>query len=379
MPQSKAPNVGILVWEFVYQVVNLVFYFWITSFWWFRTRIHPREAIITPSSGVPAFKRELKNSSVFTVWFSDDFLSRRPKDFPCIPADGQKVKDACKSPLAMKMSEDCFFLDLYRPHFRSKHLLSVMVWIHGGGMTIDDSGDGYSGAAGNGTRLAVEQNVIVVSLNYRLGPLGFLPFRQLGAATGTGGTVRLYSPGNLLKLLFFWDFKPQMEFSFLSQNFRELSWFFRWIKNPYLFFLENPKKSVSPWRYERFVWSDCGAAVDPGQHPGGSIWAAIHKRFRFRALSYLCHHYNIHIFYTLSILRKIAMGPCSAKSLHLLSRGLWWWSTPRDALRLLRWQPVHLHPLHIALGERAVSPSHPGTTAAKSFAQEIFFLQNKMS
>lgn len=118
------------------------------------------------------------------------FLSRRPKDFPCIPAVGQKVKDACKSPLAMKMSEDCFFLDIYRPHFRSKHL-PVMVWIHGGGMTIGDSGDGYSGAAGNGTRLAVEQNVIVVSLNYRLGPLGFLPFRQLGAANGTGGVRRV--------------------------------------------------------------------------------------------------------------------------------------------------------------------------------------------
>eukprot|EP00434_Breviolum_minutum_P010466 symbB.v1.2.009230.t1/scaffold583.1/size184467/2 len=59
-------------------------------------------------------------------------------------------------------------------------------------MTIGDSGDGYSGAAGNGTRLAVEQNVIVVSLNYRLGPLGFLPFRQLGAANGTGGMNGLY-------------------------------------------------------------------------------------------------------------------------------------------------------------------------------------------
>ena len=90
------------------------------------------------------------------------WLSRRPRDFPCIPAVGQKVKDACKSPLAMKMSEDCFFLDLYRPAFkRSKHRIPVMVWIHGGGMTIGDSGDAYSGAAGNGTRLAVEQNVIV--------------------------------------------------------------------------------------------------------------------------------------------------------------------------------------------------------------------------
>lgn len=113
------------------------------------------------------------------------------------------------------MSEDCFFLDLYRPHFRSKHLLSVMVWIHGGGMTIGDSGDGYSGAAGNGTRLAVEQNVIVVSLNYRLGPLGFLPFRPLGAANGTGGYVGPVSPGNLFEVVFFLRFQTPNGF-FLS-------------------------------------------------------------------------------------------------------------------------------------------------------------------
>lgn len=89
MPQSKAPNVGILVWEFVYQVVNLVFYFWITSFWWFRTRIHPTGAIITPSSGVPAFKRELKNSSLNSMifwWFSSHVFVKATQRLSLYPS-----------------------------------------------------------------------------------------------------------------------------------------------------------------------------------------------------------------------------------------------------------------------------------------------------
>ena len=88
------------------------------------------------------------------------------------------------------MSEDCFFLDIYRPRNRTG-ALAVMVWIHGGGMTIGDSG-GLGLGAGDGRRLAAEQEVLVVSVNYRLGPLGFLPVRQLGHPQGTGGMNGLH-------------------------------------------------------------------------------------------------------------------------------------------------------------------------------------------
>ncbi|KAK3106894.1 hypothetical protein FSP39_002185 [Pinctada imbricata] len=83
-----------------------------------------------------------------------------------------------KSPLlddgSDNQSEDCLFLNVYVPHSLTKgDHLSVMVWIHGGGLMIGN-GNFY-----DGTRLAVDGNVIVVTINYRLGLLGFLRFPNL--------------------------------------------------------------------------------------------------------------------------------------------------------------------------------------------------------
>ncbi|XP_021339793.1 neuroligin-4, Y-linked-like [Mizuhopecten yessoensis] len=66
-------------------------------------------------------------------------------------------------------SEDCLFLNIYVPNEMSMTAnKSVMVWIHGGGYT---SGSGMSY---DGTSLAIHGDVIVVTLNYRLGVFGFL-------------------------------------------------------------------------------------------------------------------------------------------------------------------------------------------------------------
>jgi para-nitrobenzyl esterase len=69
-------------------------------------------------------------------------------------------------------SEDCLFLNVYAPRMdaaaAAQARLPVMVWIHGGGNTIGLS-DFFDGG-----RLAQEQNLMVVTLNYRLGPLGWL-------------------------------------------------------------------------------------------------------------------------------------------------------------------------------------------------------------
>ena len=63
-------------------------------------------------------------------------------------------------------SEDCLYLDIRAPH-RERDNLPVMFWIHGGGNTSGHK-DFY-----DFSELVKRKDVIVVSINYRLGPLGF--------------------------------------------------------------------------------------------------------------------------------------------------------------------------------------------------------------
>ncbi len=66
-------------------------------------------------------------------------------------------------------SEDCLYLNVWTPG-PDRARRPVMVWIHGGGFT---TGAG-SLPVYKGQRLAAEHDVVVVTLNYRLGVLGFL-------------------------------------------------------------------------------------------------------------------------------------------------------------------------------------------------------------
>jgi len=67
-------------------------------------------------------------------------------------------------------SEDCLYLNVDTPVAGSN--LPVMVWIHGGGFTL---GEGLQTDGGtSGDRIARETGTVVVSMNYRLGQLGFL-------------------------------------------------------------------------------------------------------------------------------------------------------------------------------------------------------------
>merc|ERR1712038_2169873 len=72
-----------------------------------------------------------------------------------------------------KGKEDCLYLNIYTPTLtRSTNpfaLKAVMLWIHGGGFTIG-SGSDYDPV------YFMEKDVVVVTINYRLGPLGFLTF-----------------------------------------------------------------------------------------------------------------------------------------------------------------------------------------------------------
>ncbi|WP_421824568.1 carboxylesterase/lipase family protein [Flagellimonas oceanensis] len=74
-------------------------------------------------------------------------------------------------------SEDCLYLNLWKPSSASENAqLPVMVWIHGGGF-VGGSGSGPGIA---GTQFA-GQDVILVTINYRLGRLGHFAFPALSA------------------------------------------------------------------------------------------------------------------------------------------------------------------------------------------------------
>lgn len=77
----------------------------------------------------------------------------------------------------VEMSEDCLYLNIWQPNSvksafgkeNKKELLPVMVWIYGGAFIHGSA----NRVEYEGSRLA-ERGVVVVSLNYRLGALGFL-------------------------------------------------------------------------------------------------------------------------------------------------------------------------------------------------------------
>ena len=73
----------------------------------------------------------------------------------------------------LSMSEDCLTLNIWSPGADSP-LRPVLVWIHGGGWLIG------SGRLHDGTSLATLGDVVVVTLNYRLGPFGFLHLAEFG-------------------------------------------------------------------------------------------------------------------------------------------------------------------------------------------------------
>ncbi|XP_062979553.1 cholinesterase-like [Elgaria multicarinata webbii] len=91
---------------------------------------------------------------------------------PCSQEDSTKIPDAALWAANTSLSEDCLFLNIWVPHPRPSKPVPILVWIHGGGFIIGAASlDIYNGAF-----LAATENVIVASMNYRLGILGFLYF-----------------------------------------------------------------------------------------------------------------------------------------------------------------------------------------------------------
>ena len=67
----------------------------------------------------------------------------------------------------MKGQEDCLVLNVYTPNVKGS--LPVMVWIHGGGWSL---GSGNFETDVYGPHYILDRDVVLVTINYRLGPMG---------------------------------------------------------------------------------------------------------------------------------------------------------------------------------------------------------------
>jgi para-nitrobenzyl esterase len=74
-------------------------------------------------------------------------------------------------------SEDCLYLNVFTPATSKARNLPVMVWVHGGSLLTGESND-YNPAE------LVRHGVVVVTINYRLGALGFLADAALASRRG---------------------------------------------------------------------------------------------------------------------------------------------------------------------------------------------------
>ena len=104
--------------------------------------------------------------------------------------DASKVGNACpqKRGLSLEgggdpgtLDEDCLHLNVFTPRAEPGARLPVMVWLHGGALIFGAGGlPLYDGVA------LARQGVVVVTVNYRLGPLGFFVHPAIERETPNG-------------------------------------------------------------------------------------------------------------------------------------------------------------------------------------------------
>ena len=88
------------------------------------------------------------------------------------------------------VSEDCLKLNIWTPSLSDEKKRPVLVWLHGGGYT---NGNGIEQDGYDGENLSRKGDIVFVSINHRLGPLGFSDLSGIGgekyAFSGNAGAL----------------------------------------------------------------------------------------------------------------------------------------------------------------------------------------------
>jgi len=128
-----------------------------------------------------------------------DFRWKPPQ--PALPWDGTRAcmefRSWCPQPKPLMgkelgpLSEDCLYLNVWTPALfvnRRSDRLPVMVWIHGGGHTTGSGASPFYDG-----ELLAREGVAVVTINYRLGPFGYLahPLLSKESEHGVSGNYGL--------------------------------------------------------------------------------------------------------------------------------------------------------------------------------------------
>jgi para-nitrobenzyl esterase len=107
--------------------------------------------------------------------------------FSAQPAQGDFALDQMLGGIARPKSEDSLYLNVWTPGLDDRRR-PVMVWIHGGAFMFGEGATPWY----DGTRFATRGDVVVVTINYRLGSFGFLHLSDLfGADVAGSGNLGL--------------------------------------------------------------------------------------------------------------------------------------------------------------------------------------------
>ena len=160
-----------------------------------QSRAHTRSFIGIPYAAPPVGALRWKPPQPVVPW--SDVLEATGKGVTCPQAPDSGLNTG-------PQSEDCLQLNVFAPAEPPATPLPVMVWLHGGANQIGSANTFidrtallggatqplrlYDGAA---FRDFAEREVVVVTVNYRLGALGFLSHPALTAETGASGNYGL--------------------------------------------------------------------------------------------------------------------------------------------------------------------------------------------
>lgn len=132
-----------------------------------------------PYAAPPVAERRWRGPRPVEPWGGTRDATRLGSD--CVQAIGRDAVLGGGGGLVVG-SEDCLYVNVYAPSAATEGPLPVMVWLHGGAFTIG------AGANYDPSRLAAEHGRVVVTVNFRLGALGWLAHPAFaGEGEGLGG------------------------------------------------------------------------------------------------------------------------------------------------------------------------------------------------